>query len=175
MEIYVVRHGRTNNNDLRIYNGSRSDEDLNDTGVAQARQTRETLLGIPLDLIVCSPMTRTRHTAAILNEGRSLPVVYDERLIERDQGDLTLKPFLGRDGLRALGDRLYTEYHVETEQSIRARVAEALEDLKEKYPGKTVLIVTHGGTTKAVQAYCEGRDYPSCTIQDNCEVRKYTL
>ena len=55
MNIYVVRHGRTNNNDLGLFNG-RTDEDINDTGIEQAKKVRDFLKAINIDLIVCSPM-----------------------------------------------------------------------------------------------------------------------
>ena len=37
MNIYVIRHGRTNNNDLGLFNG-RNDEDINDIGIEQAKK-----------------------------------------------------------------------------------------------------------------------------------------
>ncbi|MBQ7254811.1 MAG: histidine phosphatase family protein [Oscillospiraceae bacterium] len=174
MEFYIVRHGRTNNNDLGIYNGCRSDEDLNAVGVAQAEQTRDALRDTALDLIVCSPLRRAKHTAAIIGEGRDLPVVYDERLRERDMGALTGKPFLKSQ----VGDAS-AEYGVETIESLCARVRAALDDIRANYEGKRVLIVSHGVAAKAICAYFEGmpedgtlRPIP---LLDNCEVRKYSL
>lgn len=40
MKLYVIRHGRTNNNDAGILNG-RNDEDINETGIHQAELARE--------------------------------------------------------------------------------------------------------------------------------------
>ena len=39
MNIYVIRHGRTNNNDLGLFNG-RNDEDINDIGIEQAKKSK---------------------------------------------------------------------------------------------------------------------------------------
>ena len=91
MNIYVIRHGRTNNNDLGLFNG-RNDEDINDIGIEQAKKVRDTLRKINIDLIICSPMKRTKHTANIININ-NIPIIYDNRLIERDTGDITLMPY----------------------------------------------------------------------------------
>ena len=43
-----------------------------------------------IDLIFCSPLKRTIHTASILNVNK-LEITTDDRLIERDFGSFTLK------------------------------------------------------------------------------------
>lgn len=42
MNIYVIRHGKTNNNDLGLFNG-RTGEDINDIGIEQAKKVRDNL------------------------------------------------------------------------------------------------------------------------------------
>ena len=47
--------------------------------------------------------------------------------------------------------------------------------VKEKYYDKKVLLVTHGGTSRAIEAYfkgCENGIMPPETLQ-NCEIREY--
>lgn len=174
MVFYIVRHGRTNNNDLGVYNGCRSDEDLNEVGIRQAEQTREKLKDTAFDRIVCSPLTRAKHTAAIIAEGREVPVVYEERLRERDMGDLTGKPFLKSQ----VGDAA-KEYGVETVEALCARVFAALDDIRKTYAGETVLIVSHGVAAKAICAYFEGMPADgtlrSIPLLENCEVRRFEI
>lgn len=40
MNLYVIRHGRTNNNDANFFNG-RNDEDINEIGIQQAKTAKE--------------------------------------------------------------------------------------------------------------------------------------
>lgn len=82
MKIYLIRHGRTNCNDEGKYNG-RLDEDINETGIKQALKASKKIEMLDLDLIICSPLLRTRHTCSIVNTN-NIPVIYDERIQERD-------------------------------------------------------------------------------------------
>lgn len=176
MDFYIVRHGRVASNDLKIYNGCRVDEDLNEVGVEQAKQTRDNLRDTPLDVIVSSTMTRARHTAAIINEGRDLPIVCDARLVERDMGDLTGQLWGGTAGLTA---EQLEQLHIEPIPALCARVAAALDEIRETYAGKRVLIVSHGGASKAICAYFEGMpedgSLKKYKLLDNCEVRHYSI
>ena len=61
MNLYVVRHGQTDGNKLKIMDGIR-DIDLNEVGLEHAEETKRKLSGINFDLIVCSPLTRAKHT-----------------------------------------------------------------------------------------------------------------
>ena len=61
MKIYIVRHGQTKCNVENKYN-CRLDEDINEMGIEQAKQAREKVKKINIDLIICSPMKRTKHT-----------------------------------------------------------------------------------------------------------------
>ena len=59
------------------------------------------------------------------------------------------------------------------------RVNNFLENLKEEYPDKTVLLVTHGGISVPIRAYFEGIPEGMEVLQgfglDNCEVKQYEL
>ena len=54
MRIYVVRHGET---DVNLENriNSLNDDDLNETGISQARMLGEQLKSVNYDLIICNP------------------------------------------------------------------------------------------------------------------------
>lgn len=84
MKLYVIRHGQTNDNVNNIING-RSNEELNETGKEQARQMKNKIEALDIDLIICSPLIRTKQTANIINS-KNIPVIFDERIIERDTG-----------------------------------------------------------------------------------------
>ncbi len=177
MKLYITRHGQTDGNVYKIMDGIR-DIDLNEKGIDQAKITRDNLKNINFDLIICSPLTRTKHTMEIININNN-PVIYDERIIERDCGEFT---GLGFDSL----DRdLYWNYHdktiyekAETMQHLFNRVYSFLDEIKEKYKDKTILLVTHSGVTKVINCYFNGIPNDG-NLQvlglDNCEVKIYEI
>ena len=61
MKLYVVRHVQTNCNKEHKYN-CRLNEEINDEGIKQAIETSDKVKKLNLDLIICSPMKRTKHT-----------------------------------------------------------------------------------------------------------------
>ena len=66
--------------------------------------------------------------------------------------------------------------NIETAKELYERVSSLLDEIKEKYQDKKILLVTHGGTTRAIEAYFNGLDennvMPPETIK-NCEIRCY--
>ena len=85
--IYLTRHGQTDWNVQKKVMG-RCDEPLNEKGREQAKQTKELLSDINFDLIICSPLLRAKETAQIINQDRNIKIEYDDRIIERDFGEL---------------------------------------------------------------------------------------
>ena len=177
MKLYVIRHGRTDNNDQGLFNG-RYDEDINETGIHQAELAREELDKYDIDLIICSPMKRTRHTAEIINT-KNIPIIYDERLMERDTGSLTLQPVESVDR-----DRYWNYYcdkyeDVEPIKEVCKRSYAVLDEIKEKYSDKNVLIVTHNGVARTIYTYFNGvpedGNMLSVGSHKNCEVKEYDL
>ncbi len=90
--IYYARHGQTDWNLIKRYQGRR-DIPLNDTGRIQADRNGRilaNLIGDPLSLTyIASPLERTRETMERMRIVLSLPAndyTIDERLIEIDYG-----------------------------------------------------------------------------------------
>lgn len=76
-EIYLIRHGETDWNKERRFQGQ-TDIPLNDNGRRQAKSLRESLKGkLPFDRIICSDLCRARETAEIINEGSQSPIIID--------------------------------------------------------------------------------------------------
>lgn len=178
MELYVTRHGQTNGNVDRIMDGCRRNIPLNENGFKQAEIARDELKDIKFDLIICSPLIRTRQTMETINI-HNAPVIFEERIIERDCGEFTGNSFdsLDRD--------LYWNYLDETKykeaENIKdffKRIYDYLDYIKIKYADKRVLLVTHGGVTKAITCYFNGIPEDGNLRHiglDNCEVKKFTL
>ena len=175
MKLFIIRHGQTDWNKKGIIQG-RTDIPLNEEGKKQALETKEKLNAIPLDCIFCSPLTRTKQTAEIINQERHLPILSDDRLLERDFGgyegsyvkDLNFREFWKF-------DTLHSRNGEETAVSFFTRVQDFVDDiLKKEY--NNVLIVAHGGVSLPIYAYFrelkEENDYFRYMLK-NCEVACY--
>lgn len=173
MLIYLVRHGQTDANVNNLFNG-RNERDLNETGISQAEELSSKIAKLPIDLIICSPLRRTVHTAQILNTN-NIPLCTDDRLNERDYKELTLKPMdiiKDQSVLYALGS--YEEIQgIESFQSIYDRVESFINEIKNTQSNKNILIVTHGDIFFAFQRYFD-KDKAS-KYPNTCELIQYEL
>ncbi|MBQ8082746.1 MAG: histidine phosphatase family protein [Clostridia bacterium] len=87
MEFILVRHGKTEYNERRQYCGA-LDPDLSDLGRQELERsdTKAFLAEHAPDMVFCSPMQRTLQTAAILLDGKDVPLVAVPELREIDFG-----------------------------------------------------------------------------------------
>ena len=178
MEILITRHGQTDWNLKRRLQG-RADIELNQTGIEQAKIAKEELANEKIDLIICSPLKRAKQTAEIINEERNIPLVTDDRIAERDFGEFEGKykeEFSFEDFWSYKKAENYER--AETIKEFFNRIYGFLDDIKEKYKDKRVLIVAHGGVSIPVRCYFEGipnvENLTGLGLK-NCEVRKYTF
>ena len=66
MYLYVIRHGQTDwNIEKKLL--SVTDIPLNDTGIKQCEEAEKLVKNLNYDLVICSPMLRTKQTAQIVN------------------------------------------------------------------------------------------------------------
>ena len=79
MEILLTRHGQTEWNLLKRVQG-KADTELNEEGIKQAEKTRDYLKNEKIDLILCSPLKRAMQTTEIINQGRNIKVIIDEKI-----------------------------------------------------------------------------------------------
>lgn len=182
MKIYVIRHGQTDWNVAGKCQGM-TDIELNNTGIEQAEKAREQLNNYKIDLIICSPLKRARKTAEILNDVINCKIIVDERIIERNCGEVegTTKDkwnsIIGEDIDVINNYNLnWNKQSIEPIQTVCERVWNLLDEIQGKYKDKNVLLVTHGGTCRAINAYFNGigedGHVQSAKIK-NCEIREY--
>lgn len=162
--ICLVRHGETAWNAERRLQGH-TDIPLNDTGLAQARATAESLSSQRFDAAYSSDLTRARQTAAAIAERCGLAPTLDARLRERHYGSFQALTY---DEARA---RFPEDYHrFETRDpdfrfpqggesllEFAGRIGTTLEGIARSHPGGTVLIVTHGGVLDIVHRLATGK------------------
>lgn len=183
MKFYIIRHGQTNwNKEGRIQ--GKTDIELNEEGIKQAKEAKNILKDYPIDMIVSSPLKRARKTAEIINETRKAPIVLDKALEERGFGEFEGKirkeihdEILDSEILDNYS--LNREYKgVETIQNLCNRVWNLIDELKEDYTEKNILLVTHGGVTRAINGYFNGPNKEGI-LEDlklsNCEIRTFEI
>jgi broad specificity phosphatase PhoE len=146
--ILLARHGETDWNRNGIWQGW-ADPPLNGTGRAQARELAEQLRHVPFDAVYSSDLQRAHATAEIVAAPHGVPVVADPGLREIDIGSwsgLTRAEIEERfpGGERPDG---------ETREQHAARVLAAVERIARENPGRRILLVTHGGTMRALHGH----------------------
>ncbi|MCR4895410.1 MAG: histidine phosphatase family protein [Lachnospiraceae bacterium] len=182
--LYIMRHGRTDWNDLRKLQG-RTDIPLNEEGRAQAKAAAEEIRDLHLDICFVSPLQRATETAQILLAGRDIPIVQDDRLKEMCFGI-----YEGVENSFQIPDCPVNQlFQAPEEYKVPVEGGESLEELyartgaflkEQVYPlteqGKDVLIVGHGAMNCSI--ICQVRNIPvkdfwSAGI-DNCKVIRLT-
>lgn len=176
MRILITRHGQTDWNLEHKVQG-KADIDLNETGKKQAEETREKLWNEKIDLIICSPLKRAKQTAEIMNQGRNIPILYDDRISERDFGELEGKRQEEFDfrGFWSYERNLSYE-RAENIRTFFERVYAFLDEIQQTYSGKNILLVAHGGVSIPVHCYFNGipkEDDLLKLVLKNCEYATY--
>ena len=155
--LYIIRHGKTDWNQKYKLQG-RTDIPLNEEGIEMARQACERYKDVHFDVCYCSPLTRARQTAELLLEGRDVPVIYDDRLLEMGFGIyegteyVYDKPDCPVRELFFHPEKYKAEGGAESLQDLFARTGSFLEEVA--YPmvkeGRDVLIVGHGAMNSSI-------------------------
>lgn len=152
MKVYVVRHCTTEYNEKRIYCGS-TDIPLSDVGLNEAKRLSEISKQYDFDLVLCSPLTRARQTAAAIVGSRDIPIIYDNSLTERSFGDLEEQSVDHPDGKVCRYSFAVKYPNGESNLQVAARIYRFLDEVKEKYSDKNIFIVSHGSVCRIIRTY----------------------
>jgi len=145
---HLLRHGQTEHTPERRFSG-RNDLPLSRAGRAEAEAAGERARALGIEVVVASPLRRTRETAELLAAVLDLPVAFDEDLVELDFGDLegltldearTRYPLAAR---RFLGDVTVAAPKGESIADVSTRVGRARRRILSRHEGRTVLVVSH--------------------------------
>ena len=74
MELYLIRHGKTIWNAENRLQG-RTDIELNEEGIAAAKELGEKLKNIHFDMIYSSPLKRAFNTAELIRGARHIEII----------------------------------------------------------------------------------------------------
>ena len=154
--LLLIRHGETDWNASGRLQGH-TDRPLNEYGRRQAAELAERLRGDGVGALYSSDLTRARETAEIVASRLGLPVVLDPDLRERNWGSW--------EGLTP-AERSGVDFEGETPEEHRERTFRAIGRIAERHPGERVVVVTHGGSMRRIQAAVLGVALP---VVANCE------
>jgi broad specificity phosphatase PhoE len=152
--ILLARHGETDWNREGRWQGW-ADPPLNETGREQARALAEELRATPFDAVYASDLKRARETAEIVAAPHRVPVVVDPELREIDIGSWSGLTRAEIDARFPGGERPDGE----TRDQHFARVRAAVVRIARANAGRRVLIVTHGGTVRAIHDLVSDEPY----------------
>jgi probable phosphoglycerate mutase len=143
--ITFVRHGNTHWNREKRAQGHQNNP-LNEIGFEQARAVAERLVDGKWDLIASSDLLRTKQTADVIVErlGRKIDFL-DQRL--REIGGGQFEGTLEHERIERWGPdwrNKRKEVGAETNEEVRARGLDFVASMVEQYPGKHLLVISHG-------------------------------
>jgi broad specificity phosphatase PhoE len=155
--LYVVRHGETKENKRKILLGKK-DVELSFKGKKEVQKIAKKISKLKIDLIFSSPLKRARQTAEIINRYLKKPIKFDQRLSERGMGifeGLSQKELFEKYQKGFNSEMAYkmTPPGGESSFQVQKRVFSFLNELKRKYAGKRILIVTHSFVGKMINKY----------------------
>ena len=173
--LYIIRHGKTDMNSKMLMQG-RSDNPLNETGIAQAEEAagRFAGMGVQIDRVYSSPLIRAVQTAERIAPDAEL--IIDERLIEMDYG-----PYEGMD-LRNPAPEVMEFFMdfvnvpapegMEPLPDIVERLGRFLEDIACEAEGRNILISTHAIAMKGALEYLTPDSHGSYWAKNigNCDI-----
>ncbi len=176
MNLYVIRHGETNMGKNNII--ATEDEPLNEAGIRQAIKVGKEIRKLNVNKVYCSPIQRAKDTLKLFELNTNIPVIIENRIKERSMGKYEKVPFedLKWDEFwNYNSDKLYPE--LETMKSVYERISEFLNELKSSNRNDNILLVTHGGISRAIYWYFNGipENGNSSNINENCKIYSYEL
>ncbi|MEW9701865.1 histidine phosphatase family protein [Paenibacillus sp. SI8] len=174
MNLFIVRHGQTEWNYENRVCGI-TEVPLTNRGIEQAKELSKIIIGKKIDIIISSPLSRAIKTAEIISNVIGKDLIIDNRLIEQNYG-----VFEGvfRDNEHFKEAKKHFPSKLSGGESLLQvvhRIFNLLEEIKGKYRNQNVLIVTHGGVCRVINAYFNDQlneEFYKFHL-GNCELREY--
>lgn len=166
--IYLTRHGETEWNIEKRLQG-RGDSPLTENGIQRAKELRDRIKNIDIDVIYSSPIKRALNTANILRGNKNIDIITDDSLMEMCFGDYEGKKIdiIQKENpnwdikLIMQGNVEICAPNGENLKEVRERISKLMNKIIAENMGKSILIVTHGITLKALMYYFKDEDVNS--------------
>jgi len=160
MKLIIVRHGETEENVKGIIQGQIQGT-LTKKGIEQAQKLAERLKNEQIDFIFYSDLKRAIETFKEIEKfQKRIKSKSSKKIRERKLGI-----FQGRHGgdlewRKVIKDEtLFKKFGIEKTEDLVKRAQKFLDGLLNKFPDKSVLLVTHGGFASALNSILLKRDW----------------
>jgi probable phosphoglycerate mutase len=159
--VLLVRHGQTPTTG-KLLPGRAPGLHLAEAGQQQASRAAERIAALAkVDAIYASPLERARETAAPIAAARGMKVQIDKGLLECDFGDWTgaeLKNLMKLPEWNTV-QRAPSTFRFPNGESfteMQTRMVSAIDRLRAKHSGGTIVLVSHADPIKAAVAHAMG-------------------
>ncbi len=148
---FVMRHGEADSNIAQVNSAHPETEAAHHLTAKGKNDVAEQAKKLEhMDVIIASPLTRTRETARIVADAQGLSegaVIFDDRLREIDTGVLDGRLLSEYTALFSDDEEYFVKAPQggETHDDVRKRVGAFLYELESRYHGRNILIISHGG------------------------------
>jgi probable phosphoglycerate mutase len=159
--VILVRHGQTPTTG-KILPGRAAGLNLADVGIEQAQRAAERISALKkVDAVYASPLERARQTAAPISKALGLKTQIDKGLLECDFGDWTGKELASLMKLPEWttvqrSPSIFRFPNGESFTEMQTRMVSALDRLRAKHHGGTIVCVSHADPIKAAMAHAMG-------------------
>lgn len=153
----LFRHGQTDWNINFLLQGV-TDIPMNETGFAQVKLAAQAIEANDWDVVLTSPLTRAKETAAIIAAHAGFEqIVENELLIERSFGEAE---GLSHEQWRAKYANLDEIPGGESRTQLAARSQQILDLVATEFMGKRVLAVSHGALIRGLLSIASNNELP---------------
>lgn len=173
--IWILRHGRSTLNQAQCFQGCGADSVLTEHGMRSAQLAGHHLAGEKIDAIYSSPLARATQTSALVREELSGYKVNPDFRIEPALQEIELPGWEGLtydavrqqfpDSFRQFRHAPASFMHSDPDgtqiwpiQRMGQRVGALMPQLISQHPGRTILLVTHGGPARIMLLAALGLD-----------------
>lgn len=152
MRLFLVRHGETDYNKQKRYQG-RIDTALNKTGLRQAKALQRRLSTEEIYKIYTSRLMRAKDTSRIIALGRNIEVISLESLAEMDFGGfegLTYEEIIARHPRWRPDSFDFTACGGESLEHLARRMGIFIEEIGRNPAGSNIMVVGHAGCLRVL-------------------------
>ena len=180
MNFIFLRHGESIDNQDNIIAGESTP--LSAAGIQQAQEAAEALSG-QFDILVSSPFTRTIQTAKFIADKTGHEIVIRNELKEKSFGSFIGKSIdeletYKRENQTERDPRLGYDYNSvggESGQELAERISRFVTLMKESYPDKRILAVTHAAVIRLVHVLYGTHEYGTYLPVPHGSIHKFNL
>jgi len=158
MNIYLLRHGQTDENRKGSYYGN-LDINLNEVGISQGNKAKTFFNNIKLDRVYVSDKIRTLEMAKLALGQKEIGIIQDNRLNETNFGDFEgktyeeIKEAYPKECMRWRDNwKEFVPPNGESYIKLCERVKSFIEHIK-KLEEENILICAHSGVIRAIYCY----------------------